>query len=97
MTTHIVKSWTHLFQAAKDGVKTHDIRDRTEREYRVGDYLVLKEFDFVRGEYTGDELLTKITYITDRDTPCAMSSNGLAQDLCILSIQRLGDDEYAIL
>lgn len=89
MNTHKVKSWSHLFQAAKSGLKTHDFRDRTERDYKVGDHLLLQEFDMIEGVYTGSELLMKITYITDRNTPCALSSNGLAQDLCVLSIKRV--------
>ena len=89
MTTHAVKSWIHLFAAAKLGVKTHDFRDRTERDYKVGDHLLLQEFDFINGKYTGDELLMEITYITDRLTPCALSSGGLSQDLCVLSIKKV--------
>ena len=87
MTIHEVKSWTHLFQAAKSGKKKHDFRDATERDYKVGDKLLLQEFDFVKGQYTGDQLLVNITYKTDRDTPCALSSNGLAQNMVVLSIE----------
>jgi hypothetical protein len=87
MTVHKVKSWTHLFQAAKSGAKKHDFRDATERDYKVGDQLLLQEFDFVNGVYTGDELVVNITYKTGRETPCALSSNGLAQNMCVLSIE----------
>lgn len=86
MSIHKVKSWMHLFQAAKSGLKTHDFRDATERDYKIGDQLLLQEFDFIKGKYTGEELLVDITYKTDRDTPCALSSNGLAQNMCVLSI-----------
>lgn len=89
---HYVKSWTHLFSAIKLGVKLHDIRDMTERDYKVGDIMVLQEFDFVAGKYTGDEVKTEITYITDRMTPCAFSSAVLKPGFGILSI-KLVDDE----
>ena len=86
---HEVKSWTHLFQSAKAGFKKHDFRNRLERDYNVGDHLLLQEYDFVLGEYTGDELLMKITYITDNRTPCALSSNALDRDTCVLSIEKV--------
>lgn len=91
---HKVKSWTHLFQAAKSGAKRHDFRDATERDYKVGDHMLLQEFDHVKGEYTGDELLVHITYKTDRMTPCALSSNGLAQNLCVLSIEKVREVKF---
>jgi len=91
MTVHYVKSWSYLYAAAVAGVKTHDIRDRTERDYKVGDTLVLQEFDQSTGRYSGREQRFEITYITDRDVPCALSSAVLARDYCILSITLLGE------
>ena len=85
MSEHRVKSWTHLFQAAWDGKKRHDIRDMRDREYSVGDTLILQEFDMAKGEYTGRELVTRIEYKTDRDTPCALSSNCLERNHVIIS------------
>lgn len=87
MQTHIVKSWTYLYEAAILGVKTHDFRDMTERDYKVGDKLHFREFNQVTGEYTGREALFDITYITDRKTPCAMSSCALGKDYGVLSIK----------
>jgi hypothetical protein len=48
-----------------------------------------KKHDFrdATGQYTGEELLVNITYKTDRQTPCALSSNGLAQNMVVLSIE----------
>ena len=86
---HKVKSWTYLFQAAITGLKTHDFRDRNERDYKVGDTLILQEYDQIIGKYTGNECSFTITYITDRSTPCAMSSIALAQDYCVLSITKI--------
>jgi len=84
--THRVKSWTHLFNAIRSGAKLHDIRDMTERDYRVGDLMLLEEFDHTIGEYTGERCLVEITYITDKQTPCAFSSAVLHRDFGILSI-----------
>lgn len=89
MTTHTAKSWTHFFQAIKAGQKTHDLRDMIDRDYAIGDILVLKEFDPFLGAYTGDECRCEITYITSNNTPCAFSSSVLQKDYCILSLKLL--------
>lgn len=89
---HYVKSWTHLFQMAKAGVKTHDFRDMTERDYKVGDIMVLQEFDYTKGEYTGDSIDVEITYITDRNTPCAFSSAVLKPGYGVLSIKKINKE-----
>ena len=89
MTTHTVKSWSYLFQAAKAGLKTHDVRDMTDRDYKVDDHMIMQEFDNTTGEYTGDSIEVEITYITDKNIPCAFSSGGLDRNLGILSIKRI--------
>jgi hypothetical protein len=48
--------------------------------------VLLCEYDPFGGGYTGRWALFEITYITSNDTPCAMSSNALARDACILSV-----------
>ena len=87
--THVVKSWCYLYSAAIAGYKTHDFRDMTERDYKVGDYMRFQEFDQTTGKYTGREALFEITYITDRTTPCAMSSCALDKKYGVLSIKLL--------
>jgi len=94
MTIHKVKSWIYLFQAAKTGIKKHDFRDMRDRDYKVGDVLVLQEFDQTTGKYTGEELPFLITYITSNMTPCAMSSAALENNFCVLSIEMLTPEEY---
>lgn len=88
---HKVKSWTPFFQAFKGGSKKHDMRDMKDRKYSVGDMLILQEYDPFKGQYTGDELEMRITYITSRDTPCAFSSAALDRDYCILSLEEITD------
>jgi len=87
IVVHEVKSWCYLYEQAIAGLKTHDFRDITERDYRVGNQLHFKEFDQTIGHYTGREALFWITYITDRNTPCAMSSCALDKKYGILSIK----------
>lgn len=86
-TTYKVKSWPAFFQAIKRGDKLHDMRDLRDRKYRVGDRLILQEYDPFTGSYTGDECTVEITYVTSADTPCAFSSAALAPGYCILSLR----------
>ncbi len=89
MSEYKVKSWSAFFQAIKRGDKLHDLRDKRDRNYQVGDVLVLQEYLPFEGQYTGDEVRVKITYITSNDRPCAFSSSALDRDYCILSLKLL--------
>jgi hypothetical protein len=86
---HRVKSWPHLFEATVAGVKNHELRRASDRDYRVGDTLRLQEFDPVARRYTARELTVRITYITSAKFPCALSEGALHPDFCILSIAKL--------
>lgn len=90
-----VKSWPWFFEPMVAGNKKHDMRDKSERPYRIGDRMLLREFDPRNGQYTGREAVAMITYITSNDTPCAMSSNALDNNACILSVlvSELGDSD----
>jgi hypothetical protein len=83
---YTLKSWPAFFSKMITGEKKHDMRDKRERTYAVGDRVLLQEYDPFGGGYTGRCALFEITYITSNDTPCAMSSNALARDACILSV-----------
>jgi hypothetical protein len=86
MTKHHVKSWAHFFDAIRAGNKLHDLR-KLDRDYKVGDILVLQRYDNINGEYTGEELEAEITYITSAKVPCAFSSSALAKDYGIFSLR----------
>ncbi len=87
MEIHKVKSWSYLFHAIASGKKKHDIRDMRDRSYKVGDRLLLQEYNQAIGVYTGKEVECEITYITDRSTPCAFSGSVLDRRYGILSLQ----------
>lgn len=87
MAVHAVKSWIPFFKEFESGNKKHDMRDLRDRDYQVGDILVLQEYDPFVGIYTGREKLMRITYITSRATPCAFSSAALDSNFCILSLE----------
>lgn len=82
-----VKSWPWFFEPMCKGIKKHDMRDKRDRDYKVGDRMLLREFDPRNGTYTGREAIALITYITDNVTPCAMSSGALDNNYCILSVE----------
>lgn len=59
---HKLKISTEDFNAIELGIKNFEIR-KNDRDYQVGDFLLLKEF---HGQnFTGLETLRQITYMTD--------------------------------
>lgn len=83
---HRVKSWPDLFEATLSGDKKHDMRRSSDRDYKVGDWLRLCEFDPITKRYSGRELRVRITYVTSAEFPCALSGDGLRDGYCILSL-----------
>lgn len=83
MTTHEVKSWAPFFDAIVDGRKGYDLR-KNDRNYEIGDVLVLCRYDIVEGKYTGEKCCVTITYMTSNRYPCAYSSLVLPHEYCIL-------------
>jgi hypothetical protein len=90
MTIHDLKSWSQFFQPIKSGAKKHDLR-KNDRQFKVGDLCRLREYDFAKGEYTNDEVTAEVTFITDKQFPCAFSSAVLPPDYCILSLEVKND------
>jgi hypothetical protein len=88
MKTHVVKSWPKFFGPIVAGIRVHELR-RNDRNYNVGDYLELREYDPEKGTYTGRIGMVEITSITSKDEPCAVSGEGLSGEFCILSIKRV--------
>tara|TARA_R110000822_G_scaffold95314_5_gene218057 strand:+ start:5563 stop:5916 length:354 start_codon:yes stop_codon:yes gene_type:complete len=89
MTTHILKTDSKVFQATYNGTKNFEIR-MNDRDFKVGDILVLRETEFTGAEmclndkpliYTGRELTKKITYILDG------SDYGQSDEWVIMSVQ----------
>lgn len=52
------------FQAQKEGRKNFEIR-KNDRDYKVGEILILREYDSETGKYSGRRIFCLITYITD--------------------------------
>jgi ASC-1-like (ASCH) protein len=61
---HELKLEKDYFGSVLAGFKTFEIRFN-DRDYQVGDILVLKEWDWFSESFTGREVEKKITYITN--------------------------------
>ena len=86
---HELKSWTGLFDPIYTGAKTHDVRVM-DREFKVGDVCLLREYEPTTRTYTGREVFVRITYITSsKHQECAFSPFALHSASAILSITRV--------
>ena len=64
--THELKIAPQYFREIANGNKPFEVR-RNDREYQVGDILKLREYD---GDYSGQEISAKVTYILDDPAYC---------------------------
>lgn len=55
---HRLKTWPEPFEGLCRGVKTFEIR-KDDREYKVGDFLVLDEWDPATQGYTSEQPLVR--------------------------------------
>jgi len=80
--THELKIWPEYYRAVADGSKTFEVRV-FDRDYRVGDYLLLREWLPSLEEYTGEEARVEVTYLY----VLPFSDNGTRY--VVMSIRRL--------
>ena len=64
MTTHELKTWPQYFAATDEGRKTVEVR-RNDRDFRVGDLLVLMEYEPRQRSYSGRRLVRMVTEVHD--------------------------------
>ena len=67
MKKHILKTINPYFQDVWDNKKTFEIR-LNDRDFKVGDELVLIEYDPITDSQSGREIYTKVPYIL-KDKP----------------------------
>lgn len=60
---HLLKTWPPYFKAVLEGEKTFEIR-KNDRDYGVGDELLLREWDPDTETYSGREVLVEVTYMS---------------------------------
>ena len=79
---HELKCWKQFYAEVEAGRKTFEIR-WNDRDYCVGDVLLLKEWDHLADGYTGRELRRTVTYITDWEQKRGFVVMGLKDDTAI--------------
>lgn len=60
---HFIKTLPEYYAAVVDGTKTFELR-KNDRDYKVGDALVLQEFHRETG-YTGEMITVAVTFLTN--------------------------------
>lgn len=82
MDTHHIKCWSEFFQYIIDGTKTFEVRF-DDRDYKVGDYLMISETK--RGDHmpTGRHIKVKVTYLMRG------GKFGVADDYVVMSIKKV--------
>lgn len=78
---HELKTWQSYFHALVDRTKTFELR-KFDRDFRVGDWLWLRETHYHDGSYTGRETRRIITHLMAHEDDL-----GLMQGYAILSIR----------
>lgn len=80
---HELKIKPKIFQDIINGIKNFEIR-KNDRMFRVGDILVLSEFDYMDNTYTGNQIQVRVDNIlTHEDFP-----DGIPIDYVVMNIRR---------
>jgi hypothetical protein len=79
---HELKTWPEPFQAVLDNAKHHEVRSEADRNFAVGDMLLLREYVPSDQAYTGREVWVHVTYISRGP------DWGLPPDMVCMSIVR---------
>ena len=83
---HDLKCWPAPFDAIRSGEKRHEVR-KFDREFNVGDVLMLSEWCPESRRYTGRMQSAHVTHVT------APGSWGLPDDIGVMSIRAFDKDE----
>lgn len=84
--THRLKTWPDYFNAVRNGAKPFDVRF-DDRGYKVGDRVLLQEYEPRRKEFTGKEVLCRITYVLASDAKAV--KDALSKDWVVLGLDRV--------
>jgi len=75
---HSLKTWKQYFQQIVDGQKTFEVR-KNDRGFKVGDILILDEYDNETKEFTGRSERFKVGFMLQGEF-------GLPADVCVMSL-----------
>jgi len=59
---HHLKTVQPFFSEVKNGTKTFELR-RNDRDFQVGDEVILQEYDLQNNSFSGQEVRANITYV----------------------------------
>lgn len=77
---HRLKTWPRFFNLIKNGAKTFEVR-KNDRDFKVGDILILEEWNPSTKEYTGDYIEKYISYILHGD------QFGIEKGYCVMCFE----------
>jgi ASC-1-like (ASCH) protein len=80
---HELKIYQEYYEDVIIGRKKFELR-KNDRDFKVGDFLALKEWLPDMNEYTGREVLVQVTYILEGATAFYF---GLKEGYCIMGIE----------
>lgn len=72
------------FLPVKYGLKTFEVRSVKDRSFKVGELLLLREYNATCGEYTGDSVTVQVAYILGG------GNYGIVQGYAVLGIKLMG-------
>lgn len=84
MTEHELKTWPEFFESVSSGRKPFEVR-KNDRDFKVGDVLILKEWDPEKELYSGRVLYKTVTYLLPG------GSFGIDPDYCVMGLGVLPD------
>lgn len=76
---HHIKCWPEYFESIENGIKTFELR-KDDRNYKIGDTLVIRDFDPDTATYSGKFLIRIVNY------KMSDSLMGLQYGYCILGL-----------
>ena len=82
---HELKTWSEYFEEVFMGHKTFEVR-KNDRDFKVGDTLILKEWNDFREIFTGRELTKTVTYVFKG------GSFGLEEGFVVMAIKSISED-----
>ena len=81
---HYLKTWSTPFQATFDGLKSYELRE-FDRDFKIGDLVVLDEYLPREKKYTGRRIIRIITYLN------APGQWGLRGEIGVLGTREVSD------
>ena len=82
---HELKTWPEYFQLIESGEKSFELR-KNDRDFKVGDHVLLKEYQKDSKQYTGRILNRRITFVMKG---IKAEELGLKKGYCIMSIEEV--------